>query len=73
MALIEVRSVEKRYGGVTALRGVSLELRSGEVHALIGENGAGKSTLVRLMTGAAAPDAGAVAIDGRPVLAPTPR
>jgi rhamnose transport system ATP-binding protein len=67
MALLEARSVEKRYGGVTALGGVSLELRRGEVHALIGENGAGKSTLVRLMTGAAMPDRGVIAVDGLPV------
>jgi rhamnose transport system ATP-binding protein len=65
--LLEARSVEKRYGGVMALGGVSLEIRRGEVHALIGENGAGKSTLVRLMTGAAAPDRGVIAIDGHPV------
>jgi rhamnose transport system ATP-binding protein len=67
MALLEARSVGKRYGGVTALGGVSLDLRRGEVHALVGENGAGKSTLVRLMTGAALPDSGVIAIDGRPV------
>jgi rhamnose transport system ATP-binding protein len=72
MALLEARSVEKRYGGVTALGGVSLDLRGGEVHALIGENGAGKSTLVRLMTGAATPDRGSIAIDGRPVAGADP-
>ena len=67
MALLEARSVGKRYGGVTALDGVSLDLRRGEVHALVGENGAGKSTLVRVMTGATLPDSGVIAIEGRPV------
>jgi rhamnose transport system ATP-binding protein len=65
VTLLEARSLTKRYGAVTALGGVSLDLRAGEVHALVGENGAGKSTLVRLLTGASAADSGAIAIDGR--------
>jgi ribose transport system ATP-binding protein len=54
----------KRYPGVVALDGVSISVRGGEVHAVAGENGAGKSTLMRLLSGAAAPDAGSIQIDG---------
>ena len=50
-----------------ALRGVSFDLRAGEVHALVGENGAGKSTLIRIVTGAETPDAGSLHVGGVPV------
>jgi ABC-type sugar transport system ATPase subunit len=69
---LAVDGVTKRYPGVTALSGVSLELRRGEVHGLIGENGAGKSTLIRVMTGATRPDEGGVAIEGAPVTLTSP-
>ncbi|HEV7751214.1 MAG TPA: sugar ABC transporter ATP-binding protein, partial [Baekduia sp.] len=69
---LAVDGVTKRYPGVTALSGVSLELRRGEVHGLIGENGAGKSTLIRIMTGATRPDEGTVTIDGEPVMLSSP-
>jgi rhamnose transport system ATP-binding protein len=62
--LLQARGVEKRYGGVRALKHVSFDLRAGEVHALVGENGAGKSTLIRILTGAVQPDAGTVSLDG---------
>src|SRR5512134_531412 len=65
--LLEVDGVSKSFGGVRALRDVSLTLRAGEVHALVGENGAGKSTLVKIVTGAHAPDAGRLAVAGVPV------
>ena len=67
MALVRLTDVTKTFGGVHALRGVSFELRAGEVHALVGENGAGKSTMVRILTGAHAPDSGSIEIDGRAV------
>ncbi len=58
--------VSKRFGPTQALRGVDLELRAGEVHALVGENGAGKSTLMKVLSGAIRPDAGHMALDGEP-------
>jgi len=64
--------ITKRFAGVTALDGVDLELRPGEVHALVGENGAGKSTLVRIMTGAYHRSAGEMFLDGQPVSFETP-
>jgi rhamnose transport system ATP-binding protein len=60
--------VSKRFGGVQALDGVSLDLVAGQVLALLGENGAGKSTAVKLMTGVYRPDAGGLRVRGEPVL-----
>ena len=71
--LLSMHGIEKRFGGVHALRGVDLTLRAGEVHALLGENGAGKSTLMGILSGAVAPDAGEVVLDGRPVRFASPR
>lgn len=64
---IEALGVGKRFAGVAALTGVTLAIRSGEVHALIGENGAGKSTLINVLAGAYGPDAGTLAWDGSPL------
>jgi len=72
MPLLEASFVTKSFAGVHALRGVSFDLREGEVHALIGENGAGKSTLIRIITGALAPDGGKLRISGIPVTHHTP-
>jgi simple sugar transport system ATP-binding protein len=49
--VLELRNATKRYGGVSAVEDVSIGLRRGEVHALLGENGAGKSTLTKIMAG----------------------
>ncbi|WP_106241014.1 sugar ABC transporter ATP-binding protein [Allonocardiopsis opalescens] len=57
----------KSFGRLHALRDVTLRLRAGEVHALVGENGAGKSTLVKTLAGVHRPDTGHVEVDGRPV------
>jgi len=63
--LLSATSITKAFAGVQALKGVSLEVRPGEVHALVGENGAGKSTLIRIMTGAERPDSGTLIVEGR--------
>lgn len=62
---LELRSVSKRYGAVTALDRVSLEVRAGSVHCVLGENGAGKSTLCGMVFGTKTPDSGEVYVDGK--------
>jgi ABC-type sugar transport system ATPase subunit len=62
--VLAVEGVTKRFGAVTALRELSLEVRAGEVVGLIGDNGAGKSTLVGVMSGALRPDEGTIFVDG---------
>ncbi|MGX7681271.1 sugar ABC transporter ATP-binding protein [Jatrophihabitans sp. DSM 45814] len=64
---LQISSVNKRYGNVRALDEVNLQVRPGEVMALVGENGAGKSTLVKLLSGAIAIDGGSIYVDGREV------
>jgi len=58
--------VDKRYGGVRALRSLAIEVRAGTIHAVVGENGAGKSTLMNIVAGVVTPDSGTVEVDGRP-------
>lgn len=70
--LLEARKIVKTFPGVRALDEVDFDLRSGEVHALLGENGAGKSTLVNVLTGVHRPDHGEVRIDGREVTIDSP-
>lgn len=65
--ILEMNNIGKRYPGVIALDGVSLELYPGEVVAVIGENGAGKSTLMKSLGGVVQPDSGTISIDGKPV------
>ena len=67
VCVLRAASIEKSFAGVRALKGVSFELRAGEVHALVGENGAGKSTFIKIITGAEQPDAGELLVAGRPV------
>jgi ribose transport system ATP-binding protein len=66
-AVLVMERITKTFPGVRALDGVTLEVRRGEVHALVGENGAGKSTLVKILAGALLRDQGEIRIDGRPV------
>jgi len=63
---LEMRGIAKAFGANRALDGVDLVVGPGEVHALVGENGAGKSTLMKVLSGAHAPDAGTMVLDGRP-------
>jgi rhamnose transport system ATP-binding protein len=65
--VLEMVHVSKQFGATLALDDVSLELRRGEIHALLGENGAGKSTLIKIMTGVQRQDSGEIRIDGAPV------
>jgi rhamnose transport system ATP-binding protein len=65
--LLQLTSVAKSFGAVRALKGVSFNLKAGEIHALLGENGAGKSTLIKIITGAHQPDGGVIQIDGQDV------
>jgi len=65
--------IEKSFPGVHALQDGRLELRPGEVHALLGENGAGKSTLIRILAGAQPPDAGTIHLDGHPIRIASPQ
>ena len=63
---LRLDNVGKRFGAMAALDGVSLDIRAGEIHCLLGENGAGKSTLCNLVFGVHAPDSGAMLLDGAP-------
>ncbi|HEY7966324.1 MAG TPA: ATP-binding cassette domain-containing protein [Solirubrobacteraceae bacterium] len=70
--VLSLRDVVKTFPGVVALKGVSFEVRAGEVHALVGENGAGKSTLMAVAAGSTVPDSGTVEIGGQPLETASP-
>jgi ribose transport system ATP-binding protein len=72
-AVLSVKGAVKHFGGVQALREVDFDVKSGEIHALLGENGAGKSTLMNLLSGVYAPDEGTIMLDGQPVRFGSPR
>jgi simple sugar transport system ATP-binding protein len=72
-AILEVRELSKRFGGVHALEKVSLDLYPGEVLALAGDNGAGKSTLIKTISGVHKPDEGTISYDGRQVTFDNPQ
>jgi D-xylose transport system ATP-binding protein len=72
-ALVEMRGIIKRYGGVQALAGADFTVYPGEIHALVGDNAAGKSSLIKALSGAAPADAGEIRVDGRAVAIRDPR
>ena len=71
--ILELKHITKLYPGVVALNDVSLEVRRGEVHALVGENGAGKSTLIKTCSGAITPTKGEIVINGKSFTGMTPQ
>ena len=66
-AKLEVNGLQKRFGGLTAVRDVSFSIRAGEIIGLIGPNRSGKSTVMKSILGVERPDAGSVRIEGREV------
>lgn len=72
MGILEVKDVNKRFGGLQALGNVNLSVAENSVHAIIGPNGAGKSTLLNCLVGKLEPDTGSVTFNGQPVLGRTP-
>lgn len=72
-ALLEMTGIDKSFGPVQVLNGVSMDLEAGEVHALMGENGAGKSTLMKILTGIYSKDAGVIIYNGQEVTYTNPK
>ena len=73
MALLEMRQIEKHFGPVIALGGVSFDVRAGECHCLLGDNGAGKSTFIKTMAGVHRPSRGKMLVEGTEVTFDSPR
>lgn len=71
--IIEMRNIEKHFGSVIALAGVSVDLFPGECHCLLGDNGAGKSTFIKTMSGVHKPTAGEILFEGKPLNFSDPR
>ena len=71
--LLQLKDIDKRFGGVHALDNVSFDIYPGEVHAIVGENGAGKSTLMKILAGSYRPDQGEIRMRGEKVEFHNPR
>lgn len=71
--ILQLENISKYFGPVIALNGVTLRLKRGEVHCLLGDNGAGKSTLIKTLAGVHAPDQGQYLVNGEPVRFRSPR
>ncbi len=71
--LIELRNIEKHFGPVIALAGVSFDVKAGECHCLLGDNGAGKSTFIKTMAGVHKPSSGEILVDGKATVFNSPR
>ena len=72
MSLLSVKNLDKRFGGLHAVKDVSIEVEAGEILGILGPNGAGKTTLYNLLTGFIRPDNGQVLLDGQPLIGMTP-
>lgn len=70
--MLEVKEISKHFGGVQALKNVSVAFRDGEIHGIVGENGAGKSTLMKIISGVYPPDHGTIELNGAKVSFHTP-
>ncbi|MBY6042868.1 ATP-binding cassette domain-containing protein [Phaeobacter italicus] len=71
--IIQMKNIEKHFGNIIALAGVSFDVRPGECHCLLGDNGAGKSTFIKTMSGVHQPTKGEITIDGKPMNFTSPR
>ncbi|MBQ2263733.1 MAG: sugar ABC transporter ATP-binding protein [Loktanella sp.] len=71
--ILEMRDIEKHFGNIIALAGVSFDVRPGECHCLLGDNGAGKSTFIKTMSGVHKPTIGTITIGGKPMNFASPR
>ncbi len=70
--ILALENVSKRFGSVLALQNITMRLKEGEVHCLLGDNGAGKSTLIKTLAGVHKPTDGQYLVDGRPVVFNSP-
>jgi ABC-type sugar transport system ATPase subunit len=70
---VQARGIAKHFSGVTALTDINLDIRRGEVLALLGDNGAGKSTFIKILSGAHRPSDGTIAVDGAPISFASPQ
>lgn len=71
--ILRLKNISKYFGGVKALKGVQLDLKDGEIHALVGENGAGKSTLMKVLSGVYQPTGGTIEFQGKPITFDSPQ